>query len=311
MAVSGTLINLAAPRIPGWRIVRPLSGGAQAHTYVVAPEDRPHDECGVAKVMRMQAMEGHPLSIEGQRWRMEREVAALQSLATAGCPGVVSLLDHGSRTENTEQGWMVMRRHQSAARWFDGTGFCYAERFRGRVTRVMAFAGQLAHTLSVMHGQPRAIVHRDLHLGNILVEGVGSAPILADFGIAHVAGFAERPEGDPIRSGAWHWRPPELDRGDPGSPASDVFMLGGLVFEALSGGFVLPPAEEWAGHSPHDTPEHHLGRWTTDFRVPTVHRLLHAMLALDPAERPCAAEVAERCREIRLAGTRRAVATAA
>jgi serine/threonine protein kinase len=154
-------------------------------------------------------------------------------------------------------------------------------------------------------------VHRDLHLGNILVDGVGARPVLADFGIAHVAGFAPRPEGDPVRSGAWHWRPPELDAGDPGSPASDLFMLGGLIFEGLSGGFVLPPSGEWGGRPPHDTPEQHLGRWTTDFRVPLVNRLLHRMLALDPAERPSAAEAAERCREIRLSGTRRAVATAA
>jgi serine/threonine protein kinase len=305
------MINLAAPRIPGWRIVRPLSSGAQAHTYVVAPEDRPHDECGVAKVMRLHALEGHALSIEGQRWRMEREVAALQSLAAAGCPGVVRLLDHGSRTEHTGQGWMVMRRHQTAARWFDGTGFCYAERFRGRVTRVTAFAGRLARTLAVMHSQPGPIVHRDLHLGNVLMDGVGAEPILADFGIAHVGGFAGRPRGDAVRSGAWHWRAPEVDEDQPGTPASDVFMLGGLIFEALSGGFVLPPAEEWDGRSPHDTPEHHLGRWTTDFRIPQVHRLLHRMLALDPAERPTAAEVAVRCTEIRLAGTRRAIATAA
>ncbi len=88
-------------------------------------------------------------------------------------------------------------------------------------------------------------------------------------------------------------------------------MLGGLVFEALSGGFVLPPAAEWAGRSPHDARDHHLGRWTTDFRIPMVHRLLHRLLALDPAGRPSAAEVAEHCREIRLAGTRRAVPVAA
>jgi hypothetical protein len=42
-----------------------------------------------------------------------------------------------------------------------------------------------------------------------------------------------------------------------------------------------------------------------------VHRLLHRLLALDPAERPSAGEVAERCREIRLAGTRRAIPIAA
>lgn len=311
MTAPGTLINLAAPMIPGWRIVRPLSSGAQAHTYVVAPADLPHDECGVAKVMRLTALEGHRLPIEGQHWRMEREVAALESLARAECPGVVRLLDHGPATANTGQGWMVMRRHETAARWFDGSTFCYAERFRGRVTRVMGFAESLARTLSVMHGQRQPIVHRDLHLGNVLMDGVGAPPVLADFGIAHVAGFAGRPASGPVRSGAWHWRPPELDAGDPGSPAADVFMLGGLVFEALSGGFVLPPTEEWEGCSPHDTHGHHLGRWTTDFRVPMVHRLLHRLLALDAEDRPSAGEVAERCREIRRAGTRRAIAVAA
>jgi hypothetical protein len=102
-----------------------------------------------------------------------------------------------------------------------------------------------------------------------------------------------------------------VDAGDAGSPASDVFMLGGLVYEALSGGFVLPPPEEWAGRSPHGAHGYHLGRWTTDFRIPMVHRLLHRLLAVDPADRPSAAEVEQRCREIRLAGTRRAIPIAA
>jgi serine/threonine protein kinase len=311
LTAPSTLVNLAAPVIPGWRIVRPLSSGAQAHTYVAAPVDRPHDPCAVAKVMRLTGIEGYSIPVQAQRWRLEREVAALDALARVECPGVVRLLDHGTRTENTEQGWMVMRRHQTAARWFDGNTFRYAERFRGRVPRVMALAESLARTLSVMHGHPQPIVHRDLHLGNILMDGVGAQPVLADFGIAHVAGFAERPAGDPIRSGAWHWRPPEVHAGEPGSPASDVFMLGGVIYEALSGGRVLPAAEEWAGHPPHDAPERNLGRWTTDFRIPMVHRLLHRMLALDPAERLSAGEVARRCREIRLAGTRRAIPIAA
>jgi serine/threonine protein kinase len=301
-----TVINLAAPRIPGWRIVRPLSDGAQAHTYVVAPESRPSDECAVAKVMRLKGIEGYPLSPQVQRWRMEREVRALRALQEAGCEGVVRVLDHGSHTEGTEQPWMVMHRHAGPARSFDGTGFVYAERFRGRVTRVMSMTESLARTLAVMHGHDERIVHRDLHLGNVLMDGVGSRPVLGDFGIAHVAGHSPRPGfDDAVISGAWHWRPPELSAGDDGSPASDVFMLGGLVFEALSGGHVLPYAGDWGGACVHARPEHHLGRWTTDFRIPMVNALLERMLAPDPSLRLDADEIVARCRDIRLAGTLR------
>ncbi|HEX8393921.1 MAG TPA: protein kinase [Longimicrobium sp.] len=301
-----TTINLAAPRIPGWRIVRPLSDGAQAHTYVVAPESRPGDECAVAKVMRLQGIEGYALSADVQRWRMEREVRALTTLRAAGCEGVVRVLDHGSRTEGTAQPWMIMHRHAGPARSFDGSGFVYAERFRGRVTRVMAMTEALARTLSAMHEHPARIVHRDLHLGNVLMDGVGSAPVLGDFGIAHVHGHPPRPGvDDAVFSGAWHWRPPEVSAGAEAGPASDIFMLGGVVFEALSGGFVLSPADEWGGACIHARPEHHLGRWTTDWRIPMVNALLDRMLAPDPAARLEAAQVVERCREIRLAGTLR------
>ena len=99
----------------------------------------------------------------------------------------------------------------------------------------------------------------------------------------------------------WCWRPPELGRRDgPGaSPASDVFMLGGLIYEALSGGRRLPPASGWPGPCVHERPEYSLRRDTTDPRVAAVSALLRRMLVVNPKRRLTARQVARACRGIR------------
>lgn len=298
------------PELDRWNVLRPLGEGAQSHTYLVAPRGDPHAPPAVAKVMRLRGTEGNALDVEEQRWRLLREVAALRRLERAGCEGTTRVLDHGIRTRRTGQPWMVMPHHAAGPlRWFDGVTFRYREPLRGRVGRTLEVAGSLASTLAAMHARPAGVVHRDVHLGNVLLDRVGGPPVLADFGSAAVPDAPARPAGEhPVFSGAWLWRPPELDSGagDPAAPPADVFMLGGVIFEALSGR-LLPWAGQWEGRPVHEDPEHTLARDTDDARLCAVNELLRGTFALDPAKRPSAAQVAERCRRIRRAPTRSAV----
>lgn len=290
--------SLEAYRIPGWRVRSPLQSGAQAHTFIVSRPETPA-AFHVAKIFRDRGPEGYVISLEEQRWRFLREVTTLQLLNQARCPGVVSVIEFGLRTETTANPWYIMPLYRAGAmRTYDADAdrFIYREDYAGNLDRVLEIAEALAETLSVMHEHPSVCAHRDLNMSNILFAEEGGEPVLADFGIAHLDGFLDRPSTEgPIFSGAWHWRPPELNASEAYPyTAGDIYMLGGLVYEALSGGEVCPPEPLEPGSVAEKLAVH-----TTDERVRPLAELLCRMLVADPERRPVAREVWGACRKLR------------
>lgn len=285
-------------RIPGWRVRGRLQSGAQAHTFIVSRPETP-SAFHVAKIFRDSGPEGYAYAPEEQRWRFLREVTLLQLLNQAGCPGVVSIVEFGLRTEAADNPWYIMPMYRAGAmRTYDPDEdrFVYRENYAGNVDRVLEIAESLSETLAVMHEQPSACAHRDLNMSNILFAEEGGCPILADFGIAHLEGFIDRPATDGmIFSGAWHWRPPELDAdADQSHTAGDIYMLGGIIYEALTGGEVCAPEPLEPGPVAEGLSAH-----TADERVFALSKLLCRMLMADPGLRPSARDVREACREMR------------
>ncbi|HEV3380560.1 MAG TPA: protein kinase [Trebonia sp.] len=92
------------------------------------------------------------------------------------------------------------------------------------------------------------VVHRDLKPGNILLGPDGQVKI-SDFGIAHAAGSA-RITDPGLVMGTTQYLAPERIAGTPASPASDLYSLGIVLHECLTGvpPFEGTPAEVLAGH---------------------------------------------------------------
>src|SRR6476469_4652882 len=89
----------------------------------------------------------------------------------------------------------------------------------------------VARALGVAH--VRGIVHRDVKPGNILLARDGRA-MVTDFGIAHLAADAEGAvPGTTL--GSVHYFSPEQATGDTTTPASDVYSLGLVLYESLTG----------------------------------------------------------------------------
>ena len=93
--------------------------------------------------------------------------------------------------------------------------------------------GLVAEALRYAHG--KGIVHRDIKASNVLLDFNG-APYLSDFGVASRIG-SRSSGGSPIAAS------PEAVRGDAVQPADDIFALGTLIYELISGAPPLASAD--------------------------------------------------------------------
>ncbi|MGV0851789.1 serine/threonine-protein kinase [Mycolicibacterium phlei] len=127
----------------------------------------------------------------------------------------------------------------------DGTPFIVMERLPGRtladdlaagpmpVARVRGVLHDVLAALAVAHGV--GILHRDIKPGNILVAGdvAGDTVKVADFGIAKTAGSPHTATGQIV--GTMAYLSPQRVTGAPATAADDVYAVGVLGYEALTG----------------------------------------------------------------------------
>jgi hypothetical protein len=100
--------------------------------------------------------------------------------------------------------------------------------------RALDVIAQAAEGLAAAH--KAGVVHRDIKPGNILISSEGQVKV-TDFGIAHAAGQA--PVTAPgLVMGTTQYMAPERIAGNPGTAASDLYALGIVLHECLTG---MPP----------------------------------------------------------------------
>ncbi|MEL6183176.1 MAG: serine/threonine-protein kinase [Myxococcota bacterium] len=91
-----------------------------------------------------------------------------------------------------------------------------------------------AHRRADAHGRALGIVHRDVSPGNVMVSFDGGVQIL-DFGVARIEEESSESTSTGILRGKFAYMSPEQTRGDDLDARSDVFSLGTLIYELMTG----------------------------------------------------------------------------
>ncbi|GAB2992967.1 serine/threonine-protein kinase [Saccharothrix stipae] len=203
------------------------------------------------------------------RIRLDREAEVLGALR---CPGLVEVYGTGSFRGRP---YFVMQPVE---------GGTLRRRMRGAMSPevVAAIGSQVAGVLAHVHAND--VVHRDVKPSNILLDATGRRAYLADFGLALQAQVT-RVTRSGVLVGTAGYLAPEQVRGADVLPAADVYALGLVLLECLTGRPEYPGGDTEAA----------LSRLHREPRIPTGlpdpwTEVLTAMTASSPARRPSAAE---------------------
>lgn len=207
----------APERIGPYRLVRRLGEGGMGTVYLAERAGQDFTQTVALKLIRAGFRDEH---LE-ERLKAERRI-----LARLEHPGIARLIDGGATP--TGQPFVAME-------YVEGIGLVdYCDRNRlGVVDRLRLFL-DVCDALHYAHQQ--LVVHRDLKPSNILVTPEGR-PKLLDFGIAKLLDPSEE-HGGSTRSARWitpAYASPEQVRGQQVSTLTDVYALGVLLYELLTG----------------------------------------------------------------------------
>jgi len=214
---------------------------------------------------------------------LKRQEAEIQLLATLNHPSLVTLFDAGidTRVPDEPRPYLTMEL-------VDGQDLRSRIRHSAVPLDELAVIGAgIADALAYVHSL--GIIHRDIKPGNILLvqirPGEPLRPKLSDFGIARIADSA-RLTATGTMVGTAAYLSPEQAMGSPLSPATDIYSLGLVLLECIKQTVEYPGnAVESAVARIHRSPE-----IPADLPAEWAD-LIRSMTAIEPLERPTAAEV--------------------
>jgi serine/threonine-protein kinase len=196
-----------------YEILEQLGGGGMAIVY--KGRDTRLNRFVTIKILRPEF-----ISDENFVMRFSREARAVARLSHSN---IVSIHDVGQEEDT----------HYLVMEYIDGQDLKSIIKEQGTlaVARAAEIARQVCAALG--HAHENGIVHRDVKPHNILITRDGRAK-LTDFGIAAEASTATFTHTDTI-VGSVHYISPEQARGEPAGPHSDLYSLGIVMYEMLTG----------------------------------------------------------------------------
>ncbi len=209
----------AMPAVIGpWRIVRELGSGGMGRVFLAERVEGDYEQSVALKVIRGDFTSDAAIA----RFLTERRI-----LARLDHPGIASLID--GDVDDAGRPWFAMQYVQGLSL----PDYCnqHALGLEGRLKLMIAVCEAVAYA----HRQ--LVVHCDLKPSNVLVDDKGQ-PRLLDFGISRLI-EAQGSQGQAtltqLRALTPGYAAPEQLAGQPVSVATDVYALGSMLYELLTG----------------------------------------------------------------------------
>lgn len=256
---------------PRFRIRRFVGAGGMGEVY----EAEDLELGGTVALKTLRPAYGEDASFLG---RFRREVQLARQVTHANICRIFDVGNDAGRVFLT----MEFLDGETLSAYLRHTGRLPAET-AGRLMR------QLAEGLGALH--EKGIVHRDLKPGNVMItqSSGGTRAIIGDFGLARAlesSGDATSLSVTGHVMGTPDYMAPEQFRGEPASPASDIYALGLVMYEmvtgkkAFPGGQALENAVQRATEAP-SSPRLHATEISPEWEA-----LILRCLERDPAKRP-------------------------
>jgi tRNA A-37 threonylcarbamoyl transferase component Bud32 len=206
-------------RLSGYTLLHEIGRGGMGVVYLAQRSDGAFEKQVAIKLIQPGMNRVDFL----ERFRQEREI-----LASLDHPGIARLLDAGTTEEGLPYFVMEFVAGSPIHQWCD-------ERKLNVTQRLELFRGICD---AVQYAHQRLVVHRDLKPGNILVTASGQVKLL-DFGVAKLLRHdGERDAETPamlMRAMTPEYASPEQIRGDTITTLTDVYSLGAILYELLTG----------------------------------------------------------------------------
>ncbi len=270
----------------------PITSGMLDGRYVLG---RCVGQGGMARVYRAEdVVLGRTVAIKIMRTEAEhpaippRARTEMSLLASLNHPSLVTLFD--AKVVPGQPEYLVME-------FVEGTSLAVALQDGPLdAAETAGIAAELASGLDTVHRA--GIVHRDVKPSNVLLAASTAPgrrfwPKLADFGVAYLADSTRHTSPGTV-IGTAAYLAPEQVRGEPAGPPADVYALGLLLLETITGDRAFPEASGIGRIMARlvETPE--IPVWLG----PEWSELIASMIAREPADRPTAAQVACRARSL-------------
>ncbi|MCB1636059.1 MAG: serine/threonine protein kinase, partial [Xanthomonadales bacterium] len=215
---------MARVTIPGYTIERELGSGGMAKVYLAIQHS-------LERKVALKVMSPILAADESFSKRFLREARTIAGLTH---PNIVAIYEVGVTVDNLH--FFAMQHLPGgdfASRMREGVSEAELRRVLGGIGRALGFAHE------------RGFVHRDVTPANILFDPTGN-PVLTDFGIARAVGGSTRITHTGVSIGTSIYMSPEQARGAEVDARSDLYSLGVLAYEALTGDVPYKGADSFA-----------------------------------------------------------------
>jgi serine/threonine protein kinase len=171
--------------------------------------------------------------------RFEREAKLVASL---NHPNIVQIYDYSSFERDDVQVYYMVMPYLPGETLRSQIDQCARQGKGLPRDQVVQTLDELCKALAYAH--EHGMVHRDVKPGNVILDGAGRA-VLSDFGIARML-ESTRLTQDSLTTGTPAYMSPEQISGEPGDARSDLYSLGIILYEMLTG---RPPYDDEGGLS--------------------------------------------------------------